>query len=305
MPEWVKAQVLNQYLLQKRLVTSEDVVVVDGFWGRGLEHLPFLISVCHGIWGHVTSHDEMPENQFLHLSQIEFRQRLWDTGGKMVAVSDFIADTMKKMWGWEVPVINTGIDLERYRPLTADDVDNPARYSPSPWGLKLNRITIVHGVNDSGNENKGWSHVEAVRRRFEPFVTVESLDDLAAWTRLPKNRAMAAAQLCLIPSGYEGNSLFCLEALACDVPIVAYDVGLPYLAKKQTGRPGDGSSIGKILNRKERSIQRTVEMAQIALSLCGGHWRSGERQVKPREWVSRFSIEKFREQWRAYVEALK
>src|SRR6185503_12581274 len=57
--EWDRASTLNSYLVKSRSITAEDVVVADGFWAKGLEHLPFAISHSHGIWSHLTLEDAL------------------------------------------------------------------------------------------------------------------------------------------------------------------------------------------------------------------------------------------------------
>ena len=57
LPEWEKARALNHYLVAKRLVTADDVIVADGFWADGLDHLPLAVSHSHGIWSHLTKDD--------------------------------------------------------------------------------------------------------------------------------------------------------------------------------------------------------------------------------------------------------
>lgn len=290
MSEPEKAKALNLYLLQKRLVTPEDVVVADGFWLAGLEHFPRAVSVCHGIWGHLTKADvdagKQPENPYLHAAQVEFRRKCHDRGTHMVAVSNFIADEIKMQWGWTVPVINTGIDLQKWRPVERPYTRNP------------HRPIIIHGVNDHGNVNKGWDHVEALREHLKGIAFVHSLDDLKVTLKLSSEEAFSMADLCVIPSGFEGNSLFALEALACDLPVVCYNVGLPYKAwaDRQDGK------IGRVLDRRKRSPGLTASTVKTAILQIA----NGNRPVfcEPRKWVSQFSIESFRQEWRDYVEGL-
>src|SRR5690606_10257233 len=49
-PEWKKAELLNHFLIQKKMVSSDDVFIADSFWARGLEEMPLAISVQHGNW---------------------------------------------------------------------------------------------------------------------------------------------------------------------------------------------------------------------------------------------------------------
>lgn len=285
-PEWEKAKLLNNYLLSRKWIRPNDIIVADGFWLSGLEHLPYTVSVCHGIWGHVTKADvdagKQPDFPLHHAAQVAYRQKLWNQKKRMVAVSDFIADNMKDIWGWEVPVINTGIDLDLWRPHEDQHI----------------LPVIVHGINDKGNINKGWDHIEAVKASmnikarilsFDEFVEQESRV-LNRRSNIKKNEVLGIADLCLIPSAYEGNSLFCLEALACNVPIVSYNVGLPYRAWNSD------ADIGVIIDRRNRFPLETVNAVIEALENINSY--------KPREWVSQFSIENFRTNWRSYIEEM-
>jgi hypothetical protein len=44
MTEWEKARTLNHYLVSSRKLLPSDVVIADGFWADGLEHLMLAVS---------------------------------------------------------------------------------------------------------------------------------------------------------------------------------------------------------------------------------------------------------------------
>lgn len=291
LPEWEKARTLNHYLVQTRRLTRDDVVVADGFWAEGLNHLPLAISHSHGIWGHVTKEDVdrgvKPENPIHHAVQIEFRRRWIEQGKHITAVSAFIADQMFRQWGFLVDrVINNGVDTDIFR--------------PSERSSDLNDPLFIHGINDPGNLNKGWDHIVALKKAF-PDCHILSLDDAQKllngrpyvgepWT---KPEALAVADLVIHPSGYEGNSMFVAEAMACGVPVVGYDVGFLWSIR--------GRDVGYVMPRTKRSPEVTVAFVQQALdeasSVMGPRCRDAALEC--------LSIKRFRADWRSYVEEIE
>lgn len=284
-PEWDKARILGDWLIQTGKRKEEDVVVGDGWWAG--EYWPKnTISVCHGIWSHLIKEEadegKQPDFPQHHEQQIKYRKLHLERGGKLVSVSLFIAQEMKRQWNFDAYVINNAIDLEKFKPT---DKKHPFK------GKQL----VIHGVNDKGNTNKGWEHIEKNCKMF-PKCMFMSLDEAHALLssmmgRLDKYEVLAMADWVLIPSNFEGNSYFALECLASNVPVVAYDVGLFH--ELNIFHKGD---VGVILPRKNRSVdmtQRGILVLQDELRLGGGY--------KPRETAERYSIDKFNEKWKKYL----
>lgn len=288
--EWDKARMLNGYLLKSRSVTHDDVVVADGFWAWGLESLPLAISHSHGIWGHVTWKDVQrgnePENPFHHAAQIAFRGTWTRLNKPLTAVSDFIAENMNALWGFNAHVINNGVDTDLWK--------------PAKKKLKRRCEFIIHGVNDRGNVNKGWDHIEEVTR-YCGGADVLTLDEYAAEWCVTKPEALAQADLVVHPSGYEGNSMFIAEALACGIPVVGYDVGYLYTAKKH----GHETVYGRILDRDWRSPWETAKAVKEVLydsepALL--EWMGKQARVTAE---NNLSMKWFRKNWRSYVDGLE
>jgi glycosyltransferase involved in cell wall biosynthesis len=276
LPEWEKARTLNAWLRATKKIEKDDIVITDGFWGIGLEDLSHrIVSVAHGNWGHTTADDvakgippEFPQHQAV---QVDYRRNHLKRGGRIVAVSDFIAVQCKLQWNFEMPVINNGIDLKKFVPVVGGK-------------SKRNRPVIIHGVT---NSNKGFDHIEAVKKLEQADVLL--LDEAPAFFNVPKYPALAQADLVIVPSAHEGNSYFVLETLASGVPVVAYDVGLMFRARKEN------APIGIIMDRAARSKEHTareVSRALVALKIVDSD---------PRGWVSQFSVENFQQEWRDYL----
>lgn len=284
-PEWEKARALNRWLVWSRKVKKNDIIIVDGFWGLGLEGFN-VISVAHGIWSHLTKEDVdaglKPEFPIHNAVQVDYRRRHITSGGKIVAVSDFIANQMKLQWGFDSRVINNAVDLEKFCP--------PKRMLSNWSDSRL----IIHGVTTA---NKGFDHINAVKEAL-PNDDVLLLDEAAEKYKLPKYETLANADLVVQPSAYEGNSYFVLETLASDVPIVAYNVGLLNSISRIARANGIEPCIGVIIDRKFRSPEETAKVTKFILDSVMRD-RSG---YNPRQVAELFSIQRFHEEWRKYLE---
>lgn len=284
--EWDAATALNYWLHMSKRVTTDDVIISDGFWGDRLSAMGYnVISVAHGIWSHLTKEDadagQQPEFPMHHAIQVKHRRDHLSRGGKIVAVSDFISNQMRLQWGFDSHVINNAIDLKRF--------DALPRYSN--W---LDERLIIHGVTTA---NKGFDHIEAVKKVL-PNDDVLLLDDAAKQYDLEKYTALKNADLVVQPSAYEGNSYFVLETLACGVPIVAYNIGLLNTIAVRSREKGVEACIGGIIDRKYRSPAETAKVAKFILESASRNRDS----YNPRQVAELFSIQRFHDEWRTYLE---
>lgn len=279
-PEWDKARTLNAWLKRKKLISPEDIIITDGFWGLGLDEFPNVVSVAHGNWSHTTADDVAkgikPEFPYHAAVQLDYRKNMVARGGRIVAVSDFIANQCKLQWGFDFPVINNGIDLKKFVPVLGGRAPRK-------------RPVIIHGTTTA---NKGIDHIDLLKRELNADII--QLDEAPAFFGLPKYPALAQADFVVHPSAHEGNSYFVLEALSSGVPIISYDVGLMYKARKEF------APVGWLLSRDRRSKEETLYYTKEAIEpgIDGDTRRLG---CTPREWVSQFSVENFRQNWLEYL----
>lgn len=287
--EWGRARILNEYLVKSREITIDDVVVVDGFWGTGLFHLPLAVSHSHGIWSHLIHEDvqsgKQPDMPQHHAAQVDFRRRWTDARKHLTAVSSFIAREMTEQWGFmSDKVINNGVDTNIY--------------TPSELKISRPRPIIIHGVNDPSNENKGWSHIQMMHGHLDADVLSldEAQDRFSHYSdyRWTKPNALAQADLIVHPSGFEGNSIFIAEALACGVPVIGYDVGYLW---------GVVNELGTIIDRRCRSPETTLHAVQDSLENSPLMKRASEvgRKLALRD----LSNGVFVTNWRSYIEEIE
>lgn len=282
--EWDKARALNSWLRRAGAIKHDDIVIVDGFWGMGLEDFPNVVSVCHGIWSHLTKEDAdagvKPDFPIHHAVQVGYRKGHLNRGGRLVSVSMFIQHQMDIQWGFESEVINNAIDLDDFKPTFKPHCD---------W------MSIIHGVNDKKNPVKGWDHIEHAKRNSDG-AEILSLDEAykkyGSREDVTKYDVLSWADFVLIPSAFEGNSYFALESLALDVPVVAYDVGLFY----EISEKGLHDDVGVILPIGTRHVDNTVIGIEEMMKAL-----HETRPLRPRDVASRYSLQKFHAQWRAYL----
>lgn len=276
--EWEKARVLNALLLKDGKIRGDDIVITDGFWGLGLEKHDNVVSVCHGNWSH-RSHEEIragltPLFPHHHAVQVKYRKDLTKRNGRLVAVSDFVRDDMALQWGFFSYTINNAIDLDTFK-----NHDKTPRKRP----------LIIHGAT---TDSKGIDHVLHVKKHIDADVRLLDEEYNIRDRSFSKEFIIADADLVLVPSTYEGNSYFVLEALASDVPVVAYDTGLLYRYNIEKDM-GLDISIGEVSSRNARSKEKTLEMTCAALDRLSSY--------SPRKWVKSFSINNFWNQWQEYL----
>ena len=284
LPEWEKARILNHYLVQSKKILATDVVIADGFWADGLQHLDRVVSHSHGIWSHLTKEDvdagRQPDMPYHHATQVNFRRRWTEMGKHITAVSDFIANEMDRQWGFKVDrVINNGVDVDRWVPRT--------------YYLDRKRPLIIHGINDRGNLNKGWDHIELLKTEIDADVL--SLDEAAEFVSGTKTFAMQQADLVVHPSGYEGNSMFVAEAMASGVPVIGYDVGFLWSIK--------GSFGTCVMDRTKRPPEETLENVRYELEAPDLLPMMGE--IHRHIAVEKLSSAQFARAWGDYIKEIE
>lgn len=144
----------------------------------------------------------------------------------------------------KIRVIHNGIDPDEYRPVRAPEKSKPFGIDPSkPYVLFVGRITrqkgIIHLVNaikymdpgfqvvlcagapdtkEIGEEMK--SHVAAIQKKRSGVIWIPEMVDTPTKIALYSHAALFCC-----PSIYEPFGIINLEAMACEVPVVASAVG--------------------------------------------------------------------------------
>jgi glycosyltransferase involved in cell wall biosynthesis len=132
----------------------------------------------------------------------------------VAAVSDELAAAVREQRpGTDVQVLPTGVDVERFRPL--DRAESRARL-----GLHADATLALFPADPARPEKRADRAREAAEHAGAQLLTLGRVppDEVPHWVN--------AADVVLVPSEREGFGLAVLEALACDVPVLATPVGV-------------------------------------------------------------------------------
>jgi glycosyltransferase involved in cell wall biosynthesis len=132
----------------------------------------------------------------------------------VAAASEELAQAVREQRpGTDVKVLPIGVDLERFQPL--DRVECRARL-----GLDADAALALLPADPARPEKRADRAREAAERAGAQLLTLGNVppDEVPSWVN--------AADVVLVPSEREGFGLAVLEALACDVPVLATPVGV-------------------------------------------------------------------------------
>jgi teichuronic acid biosynthesis glycosyltransferase TuaC len=131
----------------------------------------------------------------------------------VAAVSRSLADALPGRIGREALVLPCGVDLERFRPL-------PRHRARAELGLDPERPLLLFAADPARPEKR---HDRALALARAAGVELRALGGIDP-ERVPL--WVNAANAAVVPSEREGFGLAVLEALACDVPVLATPVGI-------------------------------------------------------------------------------
>jgi teichuronic acid biosynthesis glycosyltransferase TuaC len=131
----------------------------------------------------------------------------------VAAVSRSLADVLPGRSRREALVLPCGVDLERFRPI-------PRAQARAELGLDPERPLLLFGADPTRPEKR---HDRALALAQATGVELRALGGVDP-ERVPL--WVNAANAVLVPSDREGFGLAVLEALACDVPVLATPVGI-------------------------------------------------------------------------------
>ena len=209
---------------------------------------------------------------------------------RFVTPSRWLAEEMKKspvLGAFPVSVLPYGTDTHMFQP--RDQLMARERFD-IPRVAKV-VLFVAHAATE---KRKGWDlflkATEAFRTDPEVFVlavgygsknndlgarakTIESVDD-----ELTMSFVYSAADVFVVPSLQDNFPNTALEALACGLPVVAFDVGgIPDMVRNNcTGvlvEPGNSralrAAIGELLNDESRRRQMSANCRRIAVEEYG------------------------------------
>lgn len=132
----------------------------------------------------------------------------------VAAASQELAELVRERRpGTEIAVLPAGVDLDRFQPLDRAQARARLGLDPGP------RLALLP-TDPARPEKRADRAREAAQRAGAQLLTLGHVepDEVPTWVN--------AADVVLVPSDREGFGLAVLEALACDVPVLATPVGV-------------------------------------------------------------------------------
>jgi D-inositol-3-phosphate glycosyltransferase len=172
-----------------------------------------------------------------------------------------------------------GIDAERVvlfvgrlDPMKRLDILLRAVESLPPSQLRGLRLVVVGG-NDEGDRM-------AVRKycRMASDLGLEHVIDVRS--NVPQDQLplyFSAATVCAVPSAYESFGMVAIESMACETPVVAFDVG----GLATTVRHGQSGFLARPGDVEDFSLKLAEALSSDALGAMG---RQGRTSVRDYEW---------------------
>lgn len=236
---------ISKYFARIHKKAPFDLVICNDIAGLGLKlltpHVP-AIQVFHYTYrgfaqGALRGQPGYGPSRFLH----PYFEKLTANGKHIVAVSHKTQRELERYYGLTARVIENAVSLDLFRPLPQHDCR-------AKLGIKWDGpIGIFVGRADS---TKGFEVVRALARRRKDIrilcVTGSHVveEDMIVARRIPNEEMpyyYSAADFLLFPSRYESASYTSIEAMACNLPVVAHRTGL--------FEDLEGREVGRILDR--------------------------------------------------------
>jgi len=182
----------------------------------------------------------------------------------VTAPSQWMLDLAKQSPVWPAGTtftkIHLGFDLEAFFPVDRAD-------ARQELGIESEAVLIAFGADDLNSNRKGFHHLLAALKQIKTDCQVECLvfggGEIPDDSELPpihhlgfidstdrQRLAYSASDLVVVPSREDNQPQVGLEAMACGVPVIAFDAGgIPeYVRDGETGclvELGDEASLAK------------------------------------------------------------
>jgi glycosyltransferase involved in cell wall biosynthesis len=208
---------------------------------------------------------------------------------EIVSVSKLIKEQIKGYYGLDSTVIYNGIDTEKFKPIPQQEarviLDLPKE---NPIGIFVGRPKYSKGFDIFLKVAKANKDINFL------CVTDWNINlknkNILVRHNIPNNemyKYYSASDFLIFPSRFEGCSYVPLEAMACDLPVVASKTGLFYEI--------DSGQAGYVISSHD-----SLDYIKAIENLLS----SGEK-IKPRKFVKEnFSFEIFSDNYRNFVENL-
>jgi len=269
------ADIVNLHWIQRETLSIKDISKIK----------KPIVWTLHDMWAfcgaeHYTNDDRWrkgykPNNRPNYESGFDInrwnwkrKKKYWKKEIQIVTPSTWLADCVKEselMKNWPVSVIANPIDTERWSPM---DKKKALEHLNLPTDVPLILFGAIGGSKDL---RKGYDHLLSAlnylknipnTKKFELVVFGENKPKLSLDLKFPSHflghlgndislrAAYSAVDVVVVPSKQDNLPNIAVEAQACGVPVVAFDIGgLPdIIDHKKTGYLAEAFDIKDLAN---------------------------------------------------------
>jgi len=174
---------------------------------------------------------------------IPWQRRISKLGAKAATKSIFVSRTLREAMGVPGEVIPCGIDLSVFSPRSRSE-------SQKKFGIDPDRPAILFPASRN-NPAKGWPLFEEALKHLPLAPQIVEMKGIP---RLEVASLLAAVDVMVVTSHYEGGPIVVKEALACGLPVVTVPVG--EVCERLRGVDGCA-----IVPRKAEALASAIETA--------------------------------------------
>ncbi|MBL7160301.1 MAG: glycosyltransferase family 4 protein [Candidatus Aenigmarchaeota archaeon] len=225
--EPILAKRLGNHILESGL--APEAIFTNGMFSWNLKTSAPVINIQHGTLA-AFSEAALPKTSLAYWRTryvyARYEKRAAQNASLVTSNSHFTAANVRRHYNCNSTVIHNAINTDLIRPI-------PKKRARKPLSLE-GHVGIFVGRPD---QTKGFDVVQSLARSLPettflcvfPFPYPEQLPNIRVLSNIePKNigTLYSAADFCVNPSRFDGFGYAPIEALACNTPVIASNVGV-------------------------------------------------------------------------------
>jgi glycosyltransferase involved in cell wall biosynthesis len=214
-------------------------------------------------------------------------------GAKNIAISEFMANEMRKIGIEPYRIIPHGIDLELFKPMDKEELREkynvPKDMTVAVWSKSFEPTSGFHIISNLVKKFKDifWVLNFKNQQNYKPKAKNVLIVQPIEREKMPELYNLA--DLCINPSVAESFGLVPLEAMACGVPCILSNTG--FVWEKDMEKDIEERTYGLLVNRWDtKAFSEAIEMML-----------EGKSKFRPREFAEKYNMEKWKSDWKEII----